>query len=36
VIEGAGHSVMQEAPWQYDRYCIEFLAKLGLWTGPTG
>jgi hypothetical protein len=25
--------VMQEAPWQYDQYCIEFLAKLGLWPG---
>jgi pimeloyl-ACP methyl ester carboxylesterase len=33
-IEGAGHAVMQEAPWLYDRYCIEFLAELALWTGP--
>jgi pimeloyl-ACP methyl ester carboxylesterase len=32
-IDGAGHAVMQEAPWQYDQYCIEFLAKLGLWPG---
>ena len=28
-----GHAVMQEAPWLYDDYCIEFLAKLGLWPG---
>ena len=27
------HAVMQEAPWLYDDYCIEFLAKLGLWPG---
>ncbi|MSQ53311.1 MAG: alpha/beta hydrolase [Betaproteobacteria bacterium] len=33
-IEGAGHAVMQEAPWLYDRYSIEFLASLGLWSGP--
>jgi pimeloyl-ACP methyl ester carboxylesterase len=32
-IEGAGHAVMQEAPWFYDQYCIEFLAKLDLWPG---
>jgi pimeloyl-ACP methyl ester carboxylesterase len=32
-VPGAGHAVMQEAPWLYDRYCIEFLAKLGLWPG---
>ena len=30
-IEGAGHAVMQEAPWEYDRYSIEFLDSLGLW-----
>jgi pimeloyl-ACP methyl ester carboxylesterase len=34
VVEGAGHAVMQEAPWLYDGYCIEFLTKLGLWPGP--
>ena len=33
-IEGAGHAVMQEAPWLYDKYSIEFLDGLGLWTGP--
>ena len=33
-IEGAGHAVMQEAPWQYDRHSIEFLDRLGLW--PAG
>ncbi len=32
-IEGAGHAVMQETPWAYDQYCIEFLADLGLWPG---
>jgi len=30
-IEGAGHAVMQESPWEYDRYSIEFLTGLGLW-----
>ena len=34
VVEGAGHAVMQEAPWLYDRYAIEFLTKLGLHPGP--
>ncbi len=33
VIEGAGHAVMQEAPWLYDRYAIEFLTRLGLYPG---
>ena len=32
-IEGAGHAVMQEAPWFYDQYTIEFLAKHKLWPG---
>jgi pimeloyl-ACP methyl ester carboxylesterase len=32
-VPAAGHAVMQEAPWLYDEYCIEFLAKLGLWPG---
>jgi len=32
-VPNAGHAVMQEAPWLYDDYCIEFLAKLGLWPG---
>ncbi len=32
-VEGAGHAVMQEAPWLYDRHCIDFLAQLGLWPG---
>jgi pimeloyl-ACP methyl ester carboxylesterase len=31
-IVGAGHAVMQESPWEYDRYSIEFLTDLGLWT----
>lgn len=30
-IENAGHAVMQEAPWQYDEYSIEFLKSLDLW-----
>ena len=33
-IEGGGHAVMQEAPWFYDQYSIEFLDLLGLW--PAG
>ena len=32
-VPNAGHAVMQEAPSLYDDYCIEFLAKLGLWPG---
>jgi 3-oxoadipate enol-lactonase len=32
-IEGAGHAVMQEAPWLYDRYSVEFIAAQGLWPG---
>ena len=34
-IAGAGHAVMQESPWEYDRYSIEFLSDLGLWTPET-
>ena len=34
-IANAGHAVMQEAPWDYDRFCIEFMVKHGLWTGET-
>jgi pimeloyl-ACP methyl ester carboxylesterase len=30
-IEGAGHSLMMEAPWQYDAYAIDFLKKHGLF-----
>jgi pimeloyl-ACP methyl ester carboxylesterase len=30
-IENAGHAVMQEAPWLYDEYSIEFLKSLDLW-----
>jgi 3-oxoadipate enol-lactonase len=33
-IDNAGHAVMQEAPWLYDKYSIQFLAKHGLWSGP--
>jgi pimeloyl-ACP methyl ester carboxylesterase len=33
VIEGAGHSSMMEAPWEFDRYCIDFLKKHGLFPG---
>jgi pimeloyl-ACP methyl ester carboxylesterase len=33
VIEGAGHSSMLEAPAEFDRYCIEFLKKHGLFPG---
>ena len=32
-IEGAGHAVMQESPWEYDGYCIEFLKKHNLFPG---
>ncbi len=32
-IAGAGHGVPIEAPAEYDRHCIEFLAKLGLFPG---
>lgn len=32
-VPDAGHAVMQEAPWLYDRYTIEFLETLGLWPG---
>ncbi|HTW89120.1 MAG TPA: alpha/beta hydrolase [Candidatus Binataceae bacterium] len=32
-IEGAGHAVMQEAPWTYDKFTIEFLNKHRLWPG---
>jgi len=32
-IQGAGHAVMIEAPWDYDGYTIEFLAKHGLDQG---
>jgi pimeloyl-ACP methyl ester carboxylesterase len=32
-VPDAGHAVMQEAPWLYDDYCIEFLAKFGLGPG---
>ena len=34
-IDDAGHAVMQEAPWAYDQYCIEFLTGLRLWTPST-
>jgi 3-oxoadipate enol-lactonase len=29
-VEGAGHSSNFEKPWEFDRYCIEFLSSLGL------
>jgi pimeloyl-ACP methyl ester carboxylesterase len=32
-VAGAGHAVMFEAPWDYDRLAIEFLGKLGLFPG---
>jgi pimeloyl-ACP methyl ester carboxylesterase len=32
-IEGAGHSLMMEAPWEYDQYAIDFLKKNGLFPG---
>jgi pimeloyl-ACP methyl ester carboxylesterase len=34
-VEGAGHSSNFEKPWEFDRYCIEFLDGQGLWCGPT-
>ena len=33
VIEGAGHCCNIEAPWEFDRHCIEFLRELGLFPG---
>lgn len=33
-IEGAGHACNFEAPWEFDRHCIEFLDALGLYPGP--
>jgi 3-oxoadipate enol-lactonase len=30
-MEGAGHANCFEQPWEYDRHCIEFLTKLGLF-----
>jgi pimeloyl-ACP methyl ester carboxylesterase len=35
-IEGAGHACMIEQPWEYDRHCIEFLSRLGLFPGGEG
>ena len=32
-MEGAGHANNFEMPWEYDRHCIEFLGKHGLWEG---
>ncbi len=32
-IGGAGHAPMIEMPWEYDRHSIEFLKKLGLFSG---
>jgi len=32
-IEGAGHACMIERPWAYDKHCLEFLSKLGLFPG---
>ena len=32
-VPNAGHAVMQEAPWLYDDYTIEFLAQHELWPG---
>jgi pimeloyl-ACP methyl ester carboxylesterase len=32
-IEGAGHSLMMEAPWEYDQYAIQFLKKHDLFPG---
>ena len=33
-IAGVGHACNFEAPWEYDRLCIEFLDELGLYPGP--
>ena len=30
-MEGAGHANNFEMPWEYDRNCIEFLARHGLF-----
>ena len=32
-MEGAGHANNFEMPWEYDRHCIEFLARHGLFPG---
>jgi pimeloyl-ACP methyl ester carboxylesterase len=32
-VEGAGHSSCLQSPWEFDRYCIEFLSKHGLFPG---
>jgi pimeloyl-ACP methyl ester carboxylesterase len=32
-IEGAGHACMIERPAEYDRHCVAFLAKCGLFPG---
>ena len=31
VIEGAGHSSCLQSPWEFNRHCIAFLAKHGLY-----
>jgi pimeloyl-ACP methyl ester carboxylesterase len=33
VVENAGHSSCLQAPWDFDRHCIEFLSKHGLFPG---
>ena len=33
-IEGSGHACNFETPWEYDRHCIAFLQRLGLYDGP--
>ncbi len=33
VIEGAGHSSCLQSPWEFNRHCVTFLARHGLWPG---
>jgi pimeloyl-ACP methyl ester carboxylesterase len=33
VVEGAGHSSNFEAPWEFNRYCTDFLKTRGLFPG---
>lgn len=33
VVEGAGHSSCLQGPWEFNRHCVEFLDRLGLFPG---
>ncbi len=36
VIEGAGHSSCLQSPWDFNRHCIAFLTRHGLYPGGEG